>query len=255
MFFLLLSGPRWVPDYETPNCAACAVEFDWIVRRHHCRYCGQLFCADCSKSQSLLPPEFGKTEPQRVCDKCYQILLPKQLTLSNNIANHQKDNTIDLLPESCAIRRYSNMPFSKTLGSEIRKAAYSVVNMFSAKWIRDQAFPLSLISTAKGLAFLTVAKGGFVLAPSFGTGLVIARLPDGEWSPPTAISIAGLNWGFLVGADVTDYVFILNTEKAVRVFAGAGYGSVGAGLGIDIAIGNLGRYDKMWGIVRLFVCV
>ncbi len=30
--------PRWVPDEEVVECILCRVEFDWVCRKHHCRY-------------------------------------------------------------------------------------------------------------------------------------------------------------------------------------------------------------------------
>eukprot|EP00600_Ochromonadales_sp_CCMP1393_P008287 CAMPEP_0174967842 /NCGR_PEP_ID=MMETSP0004_2-20121128/7803_1 /TAXON_ID=420556 /ORGANISM="Ochromonas sp., Strain CCMP1393" /LENGTH=102 /DNA_ID=CAMNT_0016217009 /DNA_START=1026 /DNA_END=1331 /DNA_ORIENTATION=+ len=72
------------------------------------------------------------------------------------------------------------MPFSSTLGSEIRKAAYSAHNLFmegGQLLVQDRAIPLRLLAAARGLAFLTVVKGGFIFAPRLGTGLVVARLP------------------------------------------------------------------------------
>ena len=88
------------------------------------------------------------------------------------------------------------------------------------------------------LILLTV-KGGFVFAPRIGTGLVISRLPDGRWSAPSAIGAFGLSWGALIGAEVTDYVIILNTDEAVQAFSGAGQVSIGVGL--DVAVGPVGR--------------
>lgn len=55
--------------------------------------------------------------------------------------------------------------------------------------------PAKLLTEAKGVAVLTVVKGGFGLAGvEFGTGLVVARLGD-HWSAPCAIGTAGLSWG------------------------------------------------------------
>lgn len=34
------------------------------------------------------------------------------------------------------------------------------------------------------------------------TGIVIARLPDGSWSAPSAIGTAGAGFGFQVGAEM-----------------------------------------------------
>jgi lipid-binding SYLF domain-containing protein len=131
------------------------------------------------------------------------------------------------------------MPYSNTMGSEIRKAAYSIHNLFNLEWVQDKAIPLKLLKQAKGLAFLTVLKAGLVFAPRIGTGLVIARLPDNSWSAPSAIGTFGCSWGALVGADITDYVIILNTSEAVEAFSGSGQISIGAG--IEIAVGPIGR--------------
>jgi hypothetical protein len=211
----------------------------YISLGHHCRHCGKIFCNICSSSRSLLPREFGLRDPQRVCDSCHQQLAPFQSILTADIANHQRDNTIQINDETCSIRRYSNLPYSLTLGSELRKAAYSVYNLFNSNWIHDQGYVIELISKAKGLAFLTVIKAGFIFAPRVGTGLVVARLSDGRWSAPSAIGTCGLCWGALIGADLTDYVIILNTMEAVEAFSGVGQLSVG--LGIDVAIGPVGR--------------
>jgi hypothetical protein len=30
--------PRWIPDEEVDHCGICSIEFDWVKRKHHCRY-------------------------------------------------------------------------------------------------------------------------------------------------------------------------------------------------------------------------
>ena len=229
--------PRWIPDQESSECFKCNNEFDWVSRRHHCRHCGRVFCSDCTTGRALLPIAFGERDPQRVCNDCEAVLRPYQVQLTHTIANHQRANTIDV--EGICSRRYFNLPYVGTLGAEIRKAAYSTHNLFNLDWIRDKSIPMQLLQHAKGLAFLTIAKAGIGFAVKLGTGLVVARLPDGSWSAPSAIASVGCTWGFLVGADVTDYVIILNTADAVDAFSGAGQVSIGAG--IDVAVGPLGR--------------
>ena len=146
------------------------------------RHCGHIFCEVCSNYRLMLPDQFGMRDPQRVCQDCNVILAPYRSYLSNNLANHQRTNNIDIASTNCNIRHYLNLPFSSTLGSEIRKAAYSTYNLITLQWIRDKAIPINLLSNAKGLAFLTVIKGGFIFSPKIGTGLVIAKLPSGDWS-------------------------------------------------------------------------
>lgn len=59
----------------------------------------------------------------------------------------------------------------------------------------EKSIPSAVLRGAKGLAILTVAKAGVLLAYKIGTGLVIARRPDGSWSAPSAILSVGLGWG------------------------------------------------------------
>ena len=57
--------------------------------------------------------------------------------------------------------------------------------------------------------------------------LVLSRLASGEWSAPSAVAVIGLQYGFLAGADLTDYILILNSDDAIRTFAGLGQFTLG----------------------------
>lgn len=63
-----------------------------------------------------------------------------------------------------------------------------------------------------------------------GSGIVIARLPDGSWSAPSCIATGGLGWGLQIGADITDFVIVLNSEDAVRAFSLGGNVTIGGGI-------------------------
>lgn len=56
------------------------------------------------------------------------------------------------------------------------------------------------------------------LAGSGGSGIVVARLPDGTWSPPSAFSVRSGSIGLVYGVDVYDCVCVLNTEAAVEAY-------------------------------------
>ena len=62
---------------------------------------------------------------------------------------------------------------------------------------------------------------------------VIARLSTGEWSAPSAIATIGCQYGFLAGADLTDYIVVLATDDAVRAFAGLGQFTVGGEIDVS----------------------
>lgn len=59
----------------------------------------------------------------------------------------------------------------------------------------EKSIPAAVLRGARGLAILTVAKGGVLLSYKLGSGLVVARRSDGSWSAPSAILSVGLGWG------------------------------------------------------------
>jgi lipid-binding SYLF domain-containing protein len=229
-------GPRWVPDEEVDSCNHCNIKFDLLNRKHHCRNCGKVFCAECSSTKKLLPTEYDETEPQRVCTICSIKLDKIQPELLSKLAHHFKTNDINIDDNNL---RYFNSPYSSSLDTEIKKATYSLHNLMDNSLINDNSLPLKYIVNAKGLAFLTVIKGGFIIGGRVGSGLITAKLSNGKWSAPSAIGLVGVSWGALLGADVTDYIIVLNTDEAVTSFSGLGQVSVGAG--IEVAIGPVGR--------------
>ncbi|CAM9784199.1 unnamed protein product, partial [Phaeothamnion confervicola] len=82
-------------------------------------------------------------------------------------------------------------------------------------------------------------QAGVFFSGRIGTGLVVARLPGGGWSAPSAIGSAGIGWGFQIGGEVTDMVVVLATDAAVESFSGGGHMSIGTEL--SAALGPLGR--------------
>lgn len=217
-------GPRWIPDEEVDSCNHCNILFDLLNRKHHCRHCGKVFCSECSSTKKLLPTEYDETEPQRVCTICSIKLDKIQPELLSKIANHLKTNDISI---DDTYLRYQNSPYASSLDIEIKKATYSLHNLMDNSLINDNSLPLKYIVNAKGLAFLTVIKGGFIIGGRVGTGLITAKLSNGKWSAPSAIGLVGLSWGAMVGADVTDYIIVLNTDEAVTSFSGQGQVSIG----------------------------
>ncbi|KAH3756763.1 myosin-I binding protein [Pelomyxa schiedti] len=70
-----LTPQKWVPDTASDVCLLCEAAFTVTRRRHHCRACGKLFCAQCSINRVKLPPEFGYGDSiERVCFECFSKL-------------------------------------------------------------------------------------------------------------------------------------------------------------------------------------
>lgn len=89
------------------------------------------------------------------------------------------------------------------------------------------SIPKVVLQRARGLAVFQVLKAGFVFSGKAGSGLVISRLPDGSWSAPSCIATGGVGWGLQIGADITDFVIVLNSEDAVRAFSLGGNVTIG----------------------------
>jgi len=301
-----LSNP-WEYNALQKNCSNCRVEFNAIIRRHHCRLCGKIFCNNCSDQRALIPPSsivltpdggkhvsprggennnndmisfspdpdpdrmlsyldenqqllYGKgleerfqlaREPLRVCGACWELLQPVQEELRNSNSNAMRFNHID--PNDP--KRFLNSPLAFTLGHEVRKAAYALNNLLPSPkrmgsvieytqtrdiFLTGEAreiqqcheecrtvtpnlsnldgvkIPARLLEDAKGIAVMTVAKGGFGLAGvEFGTGLVVARLGEHQWSAPCAIGTMGVSWGgkMMVSFFSCIYCFYLPREN------------------------------------------
>ncbi|GAB5570092.1 SH3 domain-containing YSC84-like protein 1 isoform X1 [Prionailurus iriomotensis] len=136
-----------------------------------------------------------------------------------------------------------NNPIPSNLKSEAKKAA-KILREFTEITSRngpDKIIPAHVIAKAKGLAILSVIKAGFLVTARGGSGVVLARLPDGKWSAPSAIGIAGLGGGFEIGIElvVSDLVIILNYDRAVEAFAKGGNLTLGGNF--TVAVGPLGR--------------
>ena len=102
----------------------------------------------------------------------------------------------------------------------------------------EKAIPRDVLRQAKGLAIMSVVKAGFIFSAKGGQGIVVARTPRG-WSGPSFIATGGGGWGLQAGAQVTDFVIVLNSDAAVQAFSRGG--NVTIGVDLSAAAGPVGR--------------
>ncbi|TFK76739.1 DUF500-domain-containing protein [Pluteus cervinus] len=142
-----------------------------------------------------------------------------------------------------------NNPLPQTLPKECIKAA-KIFEAFvdSGNNGLDGVIPRSVLEHAKGFAIFTLVKAGFVFSARAGSGIVIARLEDGSWSAPSAIGTAGVGVGGQLGAEMTDFLIVLNSQAAINTFMSAG--SLTLGGNMSIALGPLGRNSEAIGTVN-----
>eukprot|EP01111_Echinosteliopsis_oligospora_P010664 TRINITY_DN3377_c0_g1_i1.p1 TRINITY_DN3377_c0_g1~~TRINITY_DN3377_c0_g1_i1.p1 ORF type:complete len:428 (-),score=107.50 TRINITY_DN3377_c0_g1_i1:29-1312(-) len=114
--------------------------------------------------------------------------------------------------------------------------------------------PPEVIRNAKGLAIYTVMRTGLHFSGAGGSGIVIARLQDGSWSPPSAIVVHTLGVGLVAGIDIYDCVVVINTDEGLDGFTrfrgtiggeiSAAAGPVGGGAMVDTEF--LRRPKALW---------
>ncbi|KAI9304465.1 hypothetical protein BJ944DRAFT_181632 [Cunninghamella echinulata] len=104
----------------------------------------------------------------------------------------------------------------------------------------QKLIPPSILAKAHGIMFIRLYRVGLLLSAKGGTGIIIARLPDGTWSAPSGISLTSVGFGHLAGGEVIDSIIVMNYRAAVKAFFDAG-GQIQLGMGVSVAAGPLGR--------------
>ncbi len=102
--------------------------------------------------------------------------------------------------------------------------------------LQQRSIPQQVLDNAKGIAVMSIVKGGFIFSGRIGSGLVVAKTAKG-WSAPSAIGMAGAGFGAQIGGSITSFVLVLNTQAALDAFS---RGSVTLGGNLSVAAGPVG---------------
>lgn len=89
--------------------------------------------------------------------------------------------------------------------------------MGSSRLQAERSIPATLLQNAAGYAILSVLKVGMGWSAAIGTGLVVARMADGSWSPPSGIGLGSFGWGLQAGGELTDLLLVLSNTETVKV--------------------------------------
>ncbi|KAG9252412.1 uncharacterized protein F5Z01DRAFT_625746, partial [Emericellopsis atlantica] len=110
--------------------------------------------------------------------------------------------------------------------------------------------PTRIINEAVGLAIFTTFRAGLEFKFASGPGILVARLHDGSWSPPSAIQLHSFGGGFVAGMDIFDSVCVINTQEALadfmtkRVSIGGNVAAVAGPWGVGRAVDWATKVDN-----------
>ena len=123
-------------------------------------------------------------KPQKVCGKCFDLLLPMQPYLTSTLSKAVQ------APDYSApsLRDWAGKPISRSFKLEIKKSVHTLQSFLG---MPDDGVVRRLLDRAHGLALLSIVKLGFVTALQGGGGLVLAKdQASGAWSAPCCIGKA-----------------------------------------------------------------
>lgn len=122
---------------------------------------------------------------------------------------------------------------------EVQRAREAVTVLDEIMAAPDQAVPSRLLRDAQAVAVIpSVVKAGFVIGGRAGKGLVAVKSPDGTWSHPSYLKLAGASVGFQAGVQATDVVLVFRSKRGVDTIVN---GKFTLGADATVAAGPVGR--------------
>jgi SH3 domain-containing YSC84-like protein 1 len=97
----------------------------------------------------------------------------------------------------------------------------------------------ALLAKSKGVFIAPdVLRAAFIFGGSGGSGVFMARTPDGTgWNGPTFHTLGGVSWGLQIGGDSSEVMLLAMTERGANAFLST---NVKLGAGASIAAGPVG---------------
>ncbi|KFZ25378.1 hypothetical protein V502_00144 [Pseudogymnoascus sp. VKM F-4520 (FW-2644)] len=111
--------------------------------------------------------------------------------------------------------------------------------------------PPNVVKNAVGMAIFTTMRTGLWVSGAGGSGVLVARLEDGSWSPPSGIMLHTAGIGFLVGIDIYDCVVVINSKKTlesftkIRATVGGEISAVAGPVGVGGVLENDGKWKQI----------
>jgi lipid-binding SYLF domain-containing protein len=131
-------------------------------------------------------------------------------------------------------------PSSAYAGPHEERRLTNVTRVLSeAQRMPDFQVPDWLLQRAQGIAVIPdVVKAAIGIGGRGGRGVLVVREPNGSWSNPSFITLAGGSIGWQAGVQASDIILVFTTRRSVEGITG---GKVTLGADASVAAGPIGR--------------
>ena len=148
----------WVPDNSSTNCFECQTKFStFLVRQHHCRICGNIFCNNCSLKKIQTTVD-NKIINLRVCNNCFNICKNFSIYIEKKFFNDEiKEYTFCNNYEKLKINNNKFLKFEKIENEKIIKnninTIYELIIKNFIKNILDEYFSKLIVEEWEKILF------------------------------------------------------------------------------------------------------
>ncbi|KAK5656860.1 hypothetical protein OQA88_4409 [Cercophora sp. LCS_1] len=103
-----------------------------------------------------------------------------------------------------------------------------------------------MLESCSGLAIFSVFHFSGGLGLAVGSGVVVVRLPSGEWSPPSAFVMKSVSFLGGGGWQFSEGIYVLNTQEAAKSFMRNGRFAQGFGFNMTFWLWGMGVWYEMF---------
>lgn len=114
-----------------------------------------------------------------------------------------------------------------TLDKRLVRSAESFENVLNSK---VGVIPPNVLARAQGILILREYGAGFGIGGKGGAAVAMRRGRDGRWGPPAFLKVAEGSFGFQIGVQRLDIVFLFMNEDSMKVFENPKFR-----IGVDLA--------------------
>ncbi|MFT6557900.1 lipid-binding SYLF domain-containing protein [Sneathiella sp.] len=103
----------------------------------------------------------------------------------------------------------------------------------------DMAQFRKLLAVSKGIVvFPQVLKAGFIVGGAGGSGVLLSRKENSDWSSPAFYTMGQASFGLQIGAEAKELVLVIMTDKGLKAIIN---NQVKLGADVSAAVGPVGK--------------